>query len=193
MHFLKWIILVVLAAITFPAAAQSSLPDEFAIQTDPVSLIGAYYNAINRGDYARAYGYWEAAPLGLTQEQFAAGFADTLQTDVLVRLPVYVGVGAGNAYANVPTMLITQHRDGTTHYFAGCFTTHKVNVPVGNATEPDPNWTIQRGRLREYQSPDVSLLETACDNMVRLSGSEISLNQFNPVQLIQSYSKATAG
>src|SRR6266545_161224 len=63
-------------------------PVEFTVQTDPVSLIGAYYNAITLGDYARAYGYWIQAPNNQTESQFQAGFADTLSASAIVRLPV---------------------------------------------------------------------------------------------------------
>src|SRR5262245_4349722 len=82
--------------ITLPVAAQqatpppllpATTPDEFTTRTDPASLIGAYYNAISRGDYARAYSYWESAPGNQTETQFAAGFADTLSARAIVRLP----------------------------------------------------------------------------------------------------------
>lgn len=192
MYRLRWIILVVLVVFTIPAVAQSSLPGEFTIQTDPVSLIGAYYNAINLSDYARAYSYWERPPFNMTESQFAAGFADTYSASVIVRLPIFVGVGAGNAYANIPTLVSAQHRDGTAHYYAGCFTAHKVNVPVGNATEPDPNWHIQQGRLREYSTPDLAILDTVCEETADLSGNEVTPGQYDPVQLIQSYFQAAA-
>lgn len=141
-HYLHTIIILILSALlAVPAAAQPATPiPEFTEQTDPVALIGAYYNAIDRGDYARAYRYWEAPPKNMTEAQFAAGFADTYRAHVVVRLPVFIGAAAGNAYADVPALVTADHHDGTMHYYAGCFTAHKTNVPVGSATEPDPNW-----------------------------------------------------
>jgi hypothetical protein len=166
----------------------ATVPDEFTLQTDPASLIGSYYNAITLGDYARAYSYWIQAPNNQTEAQFAAGFADTLSASALVRLPILEDPGAGNVYAVLPTLVTAERRDGSTVFFAGCFTAHKTNVPVGNATEPDPNWYLQKGELKQVQTPDLTVLDTACDTEYSLTDDpNLVPSQLDPVRLIESY------
>ncbi|MEO8611208.1 MAG: hypothetical protein ABI690_25150 [Chloroflexota bacterium] len=163
-------------------------PDEFIAQTDPASLIGSYYNAITLGDYPRAFSYWIQAPNNQTEPQFAAGFSDTLSASALVRLPIFEDAGAGNVYASIPTLVTAERRDGSTVFFAGCFTAHKSNVPVGNATEPDPNWYLQKGVLKQVQTPDFTVLDTACDTEYSLTDDpNLVPSQLDPVQLIESY------
>jgi hypothetical protein len=166
----------------------ATTPAEFTIQTDPASLIGAYYNAITLGDYARAYGYWIQAPDNQTETQFAAGFADTLSASAIVRLPIFEDAGAGNVYALIPTLVTAERRDGSTVFFAGCFTAHKSNVPVGNAAEPDPDWYLQKGDLKQVQTPDFAALDTVCDPEYSLTDDpNLVPSQLDPVHLIESY------
>ncbi|MFN8372533.1 MAG: hypothetical protein U0694_06615 [Anaerolineae bacterium] len=197
MKYAAWILLFVFC-LAYPAAAQVATPSalprlEFSTQTDPVSLLGAFYNAISLGDYARAYAYWEQAPRGMTEAQFAAGFGDTRDAHVLVRLPIAADAGAGNVYASIAVLVIAEHTDDTTHYYAGCFTAHLTNVPVGNATEPDPNWHIQAGTLREQATPDLSALDTACELSYTLVDDPYPQSQLEPTALVQAYFAAVAG
>ncbi|MBI5667677.1 MAG: hypothetical protein HZC41_06680 [Chloroflexi bacterium] len=189
MKHLYWAVTILLLSIWLivPAAAHPTPLPEFIVQADPVSLIGSYYNAIDRGDYTRAYHYWERPPQNMTEAQFVAGFADTVNAEVIVRLPVLIGAAAGNSYADVPTLVIAEHGDGTVHYYAGCFTAHKTNVPVGSATEPDPNWYIQDGTLSEQTAPDFAALERACANTAPLPNPDVPPGQLDPAPLIESY------
>lgn len=179
--------LVVIFALFAPTVQAQTQSREFTVTTDPVSLIGAYYNAIDRRDYARAYSYWEAPPKGQSQANFAAGFANTVGASVIVRLPYAMSAGAGNVFAEVPALVIAQHADGSEHYYVGCFTTHRSNVPVGNATEPDPNWRIRDGSLREISTPDLSALSASCPNNPTLGQSAAQPVQDNPAHLLQTY------
>jgi hypothetical protein len=193
------IIGLVVSALLFvsSAAAQQATPtpllppatpEEFLIQTDPVSLVGAYYNAISRGDYTRAYSYWETPPNGQTEAQFAAGFADTLNARAIVRLPIFSDAGAGNIFASIPTLVVANRRDGSSAFFAGCLTVHKTNVPVGDAPEPDPNWYLREGDLRQTQTPDLAALDIACDQQYSLTTDpNLVPNQLDPIQLLTSY------
>jgi hypothetical protein len=199
-HLMKFVGLLLAALlIAVPAAAQqatptplipTTAPDEFALRTDPASLIGAYYNAISRGDYARAYSYWESAPGNQTQAQFAAGFADTLTARAIVRLPIFQDPGAGNVYAAIPAVVIAERRDGSTQFYSGCFTVHKINAPIGNPPVNDPNWYLQKGELKQVQSPDLAALDTACPaglEYTLVTDPNLLPNQLDPVALITSY------
>jgi hypothetical protein len=192
-------VLAMLLVLVMPAAAQQAtptlappltIPDTFDSQLDPAALVGSYYNAISRGEYQRAYNYWESAPNNQTEAQFAAGFSDTFGATAIVRLPIVTGVGAGNEYASMPTLVIGTRLNGTTVIYTGCFVAHKVNVPVGNATQPDPNWRLQTGNLRQQTSLNLGALDTACDNSLSLASNLNALSQFDPSLLVKSYYSA---
>lgn len=196
MHRRLWLIAALALSLftVLPAAAQRATPVPIPLtdQTDPASLIGSYYNAITLRDYTRAYSYWETAPANQTEAQFAAGFADTLSVQVLVQLPIFEDAGAGNVHASVPTFLIANRTNGTQVYYAGCFTTHKTNVPVGNAAEPDPNWYLQKGALKQQTALDLNVLATACPQPVSLTDGIVPSSLFTPIQAVQSYFMAIA-
>lgn len=178
-----------------PTATAQAVPLEYL--TDPVMLVASYYNAINLKDYERAYSYWENTPSDMpgsaTEAQFAAGFADTEQVAAFVHLPVDAEPGAGNVFAAVPILLDATHTDGSEHVYAGCITAHKVNVPVGDATEPDPNWHLRDATLSEVDAFDLSLLDTACDSTQMLSLTQAPPeNLTSPVGLLASYFGAIA-
>ena len=192
----NWIIATVLLIMVtvWPAAAQTPtpVPMEFAQQSDPASLIGSYYNAITLGDYQRAYRYWESAPGNSTEAQFAAGFADTAGAQVLVQVPIFEDAGAGNVHASIPTLVIATRKDGTQAYYAGCFITHKTNVPVGNATEPNPNWYLQSAKLKQQSTLNLTALASACSQPVSLTDGLVPAGQLDPLQTVQSYFTALA-
>lgn len=195
----RWILLLLAALfIGLPVSAQQTsglpqtTPQSFTTQTDPVSLIGAYYNAISRGEYDRAYGYWEQAPRNQTAAQFAAGFADTQTARAIVRLPIFADAGAGNIYASIPTLVTALRRDGTQQFYTGCFVLHKTNVPIGNASEPDPNWYLREAHLRLQTTPDFTTLASVCDQTDTLGSGLFPQSQLEPPELLQSYYSAVA-
>ncbi|MBA3869472.1 MAG: hypothetical protein H0X30_09980 [Anaerolineae bacterium] len=192
----NWVLVFLVISLfsVLPAAAQTAtpVPMQFTQQTDPASLIGSYYNAITLADYPRAYSYWESAPGNQTETQFAAGFADTASAQVLVQEPIFEDAGAGNVHASVPTLVIANRKNGTQAYYAGCFITHKTNVPVGNATEPDPNWHLQSATLKQQNSLSLAALATACTQPVSLMDGLVPPNQLDPLQTVTSYFTALA-
>jgi hypothetical protein len=89
-------------------------------------VLGSFYNAINRKEYARAYAYWDARAAGdklPAFDQFVQGYADTVSVEVISG-PVGGDAGAGQLYYSVPVVLVATHTDGTTQTFAGCYTLH---------------------------------------------------------------------
>lgn len=172
------------------SAAHADTNSQFR-QSDPVLVIGAYFRAINSGDYQTAYSYWQQ-PDKRTEPQFAQGFADTTSARLLVRLPVFVDAGAGNFYARIPTWVIANHVDGSTHYYAGCFTLHKTDVPIGNATFPDLNWYIQTGDLQEQSTLNLSFLDTSCQGIYNFGSGLFQNQRISPIMTIQGYFDALA-
>ena len=74
-----------------------------------------------------------------------------------------VGAAAGSTYADAP-LLITATDQGQPQLFVGCMVTRKSNVPVGNATEPDPNWYLYSADIQPVGTLDGGLLQlwTVC-------------------------------
>jgi hypothetical protein len=173
--------LVALIVLTAGSTAAQPMPD----RTDPVLQVAAYYDAINQRDYTTAYSYWENPPGGASLDQFIRGFATTNRVAVFAQLPVGIGVGAGNAYAQVPVLLAAQQTDGSERYYAGCITTHKVNVPEGSATEPDPNWRLNTSSIRRVTTFDLTRLTTACPDAPALYSPYD--NRLSPIDLLTSY------
>ncbi len=154
--FLFGQIMIFVLMVGIPSFAQSNPPLEYDNALEPENVLVAYFNAINVKDYARAFSYWESEPNGATLDQFAAGYNDTEAVEAFFRLPVRVGAGAGNLYAEIPTIFIATHTDETIQYFAGCYVVHATNVPVGNNPLPDPNWYLQDASVVEAENMDAA-------------------------------------
>ncbi|MFN8378216.1 MAG: hypothetical protein U0452_06045 [Anaerolineae bacterium] len=161
------IVVMSLMLVGAVGAQQNPNAFPFTVTTDPASLIGSYYNAISLRDYPRAYSYWETPPGNQSEAQFAAGFSDTASAIALVAVPYLTDAGAGNIYASLPTVVIAQRTNGTQVYYTGCFVVHKTNVPVGNATEPNPNWYLRSAHLVPVTTAYAAIasMETACQSM----------------------------
>jgi hypothetical protein len=86
----------------------------------PVDLLASFYNAVNRQEYRRAYGYWESPPS--SYDDFARGYQDTASVRLIVEPPTRIEGAAGSLYARTPAVLLATNRDGSQHTFAGCYT-----------------------------------------------------------------------
>jgi hypothetical protein len=130
---------------------------------DPLHLLISYFNAIALQDYARAYGYWES-PFQ-TYNQFAQGFAQTAEVGLVVRLDFHVGAAAGSIYTSLPALVTSALRDGTQQVFAGCYIMRRSNIPVGNATQPDPTWRLYDPQITKVANLDrgLGVMLTACE------------------------------
>ena len=65
---------------------------------DAVAVIRSYYEAINSGDFGRAYVLWSdgGRSSGKSPQQFATGFADTTGVSVEMQSPGNVDAAAGS-------------------------------------------------------------------------------------------------
>ena len=123
------------ATATAHAPANATSAPAFYEQRDtPQHLLQSYYNAINRKEYRRAYGYWERPGTSATSvppayPQFVRGYADTSSVALTVGTPDMQGA-AGSTYADVPVVLVATHTDGTVHTFYGCYMARRLNAGV---------------------------------------------------------------
>jgi hypothetical protein len=127
------------------ALAQPQGP-AFENLNSPVDLLASYYDAINRKQYQRAYGYWQSPPMAY--QQFANGFSDTTSAQLIVQPPTSGEGAAGSTYVQIATVLIAQHTDGSQHTYAGCITTRKSNLQPPDIPKADV-WHIYSAQLQE--------------------------------------------
>ena len=107
-----------------------------------VQVVLDYWAAVNARDYSRAYRYWanDGAASGQSEEQFADGFADTVQVTMLMGAFVAQGSTTGRftlpvtllAVANVPgtSDQRLQHYQGTYTLQAGAGAWHIATASI---------------------------------------------------------------
>ena len=94
----------------------------------------SYYNAVNRGEYERAYNYWENHDGGANGSptdvaSFSSGFANTASVAVTFGTP-NVDAAAGSICASVPAVIIATNKDGSVNTFSGCYVTRHTNAGI---------------------------------------------------------------
>src|SRR5690606_17857861 len=90
--------------------------------------IRSLYNAINRGEYARAYSYFSEPPAA-DLETYARGFDATEHIDLLVGTPLSEGA-AGSVFHELPVAIRALHEDGSEQVFAGCYSLRLANPAI---------------------------------------------------------------
>jgi hypothetical protein len=142
---------------------QGAVAQEYENLTSPVDLLASYYNAVNRQEYERAYSYWQEPPNDY--DSFAAGYADTAGVQLIVQPPTRIEGAAGSVYVEIPTVLIAQHNDGSTHTFAGCIVTRKSNLHPPDIPEEDV-WHLYQALISEVanSSSIPALLAQGCQS-----------------------------
>jgi hypothetical protein len=105
---------------------------------DPIATLASYYDAINAGDYQRAYDLWQSPPSSF--EQFSKGFAGTARVRILVDPSARVEGAAGSMFAEISTIVVASTRTGTERVFAGCYVMRRSNVE-------DRGWQIYRANV----------------------------------------------
>lgn len=193
--FVICVVLVLGSSVYAVDASWQTTGDQlpFEDQTHPVFLIAAYYNAINRGDYARAYEYWNGnQPGGSTLAEFTQGFANTDSVEGWAILPLATEGAAGSVYAEVPVLLRATLNNGDEQLFAGCFVTQRSNVPVGDATTPDPDWHLFDATLEEVNALAVNEATSRCTRVETFPLSSPFNVTLQPIDLLISYYDAVS-
>lgn len=113
-------------------------------QCSPVTVLASFYDAVNAKEYERAYRYWETPPGSL--EAFARGYANTASVQLIVQPPIHISGAAGSLYADIPTILVTQERDGSERMFIGCYVTRKSNLHPADIPKEEV-WRIYRASM----------------------------------------------
>ncbi len=163
-------------------------------------VIVSYYNAVNRREYSRAYGYYTdpLATLG-NFNSFSNGYANTTSVD-LVFGQITSDVGAGQTYFTVPVILkATTSNSGNTNY-AACYIVHQANPSNFGGPNFQP-MSIDKGQAKTMQAgaADAAALATACSGLpvgpnpgtVGAESMDISKNNFidnrsGPIETVSS-------
>ncbi len=113
--------LVVAPLLLSPPAVRADEPEPYLDdRSTPASLLHSLYNAVDRKEYARAYGYFDASAVP-DFDSFSAGYADTESVDLAIGLIAEEGA-AGSTFWSVPVAIRAHRTNGTSKLFAGCYT-----------------------------------------------------------------------
>ena len=140
--------------LNFVDANAPSPNEPQAANDDPVAALTAYYVAINERNFQEAYRYWESPASSFNT--FTRGFADTERSRLFVEPPAPVEGAAGSLYAEIPTIVVAETRNGE-RLFAGCYVMRRRNDREGT-------WRIYRANLLPVaaNAPLTRRLSTSC-------------------------------
>ena len=134
-------------------------------RSDGIQVVRSYYNAINRHEYARAYGYWEPAA-ATTQlpsfDQFQQGYQTTDLVDLTFGTQTS-DAGAGQLYYAVPVKMVSHLTDSTTNTYVACYTLHLANPGI-QATPPFQPLGIRSAVVQQVDngSDTTALMASIC-------------------------------
>jgi hypothetical protein len=132
-------------------------------RSTPSQVIVSYFNAINRREYSRAYGYYTnpSTTLG-TFTAFSNGYANTVSVE-LVFGPITGDSGAGQTYFTTPVVLKAATSNGAHTNYAACYIVHQANPGFFGGPNFDP-MSINQGQAKVIPAgqSDTDALATAC-------------------------------
>ncbi|HEU5100094.1 MAG TPA: hypothetical protein VFU22_13795 [Roseiflexaceae bacterium] len=101
-----------------------------ASTADALRVLQAYEQAIDEGNYPRAYTYWESNGTASQQSYtvFVEGFASTDRV-TLATGQARTNAAAGSVYTEVPVVVLGQQRDGSREAFCGSYRLRRANLP----------------------------------------------------------------
>ncbi|OBQ61226.1 DUF1176 domain-containing protein [Mesorhizobium erdmanii] len=110
------------------------------------AVIRSLYSAINRHEFARAWGYYGDTKPAKDFDTFVKGYDGTDKVEVKTGDVSDEGA-AGSIYYNVPVAIQATDKNGQAKVFAGCYTLRQVNAQIQAAPPFDPIH-IDKGALK---------------------------------------------
>lgn len=121
------------------------IPDYLDDRSTPQKLLESYYNAVNRKEYARAYGYYAQDTQEADFSKYAKGYEGT--QSVTIKLgSTQPDPGAGQIYWTLPVAVESKLDDGKTQVYTGCYTISMTN-PAMQEVPPFKPMSIRTGTL----------------------------------------------
>ena len=130
-------------------------------EENPSEVIVSYYDAINSGEYRRAYNYWKNPTQ--SYRDFVKGYSSTKKVRLRINPNIPAEGAAGSLYKEVPTVLISTMKNGSRQIFYGCYTLRKINLRPPDIPKEDI-WHIDKGDLKSapLNSDTSKLLAEGC-------------------------------
>jgi Protein of unknown function (DUF1176) len=127
MRIMFFLILAWLGLAPIAAQAAAEVPAYSDDRSDAGALVRSFYNAVNRHEFARAWGYFGTPPKDFAA--FVKGYDDTAYVDVFTGRINSEGA-AGSTYSQVSVAIRATDSGGDTKVFAGCYTVKAVNAQI---------------------------------------------------------------
>jgi hypothetical protein len=143
------------------APAFADQPAYLDDRSTPEAVIGSFYNAISRQEYARAWSYYEDGQGVPKFDAFVSGYQSTASAKVTFGQPAQEGA-AGSTYWTLPVSLDAVDGKGKHNYFAGCYTLRLAN-PAIQAEPPFRPLHIVEGHLKKAKGAGKSFAPAKCD------------------------------
>ncbi|MGH6761531.1 MAG: hypothetical protein ACRECW_08075 [Phyllobacterium sp.] len=140
--------------------ATPTVPDYIDDRSTPESLIKSYYNAINRKEYARAFGYYAVDAMTTPFDTFSAGFEATKTVKIELGNATAEGA-AGSTYWTLPLAIQSISTDAKEEVFAGCYTIRLANPAVQGV--PFVPMSIMQGTLTPSELPLEKSVPEGCE------------------------------
>ena len=128
-------------------------------RSDAAAVVRSLYSAINRHEFARAWGYYGDTKPAKDFAAFVKGYDGTDKVDVATGAVSDDGA-AGSIFYNVPVAIRATDKDGNEAVFAGCYTLRQVSA---EAQEPPfrPIF-IDKGALKPSKADFEEALPASC-------------------------------
>lgn len=146
---------------TQDAANGVTVPEYRDDRSSPQALIESYYNAINRKEYTRAYGYYSEEGREPDFKTFVKGYENTKSVKVALR-KTEPDPGAGQIYWSQPLAIEAESNDGKKEVFGGCYTIHLTN-PAMQEEPPFKPIEIMTGSLSKSELELEKSVPEACE------------------------------
>lgn len=139
-----------------PADQQAPYVDD---RSDAAAVIRSLYSAINRHEFARAWGYYGDTKPAKDFDTFVKGYDGTGKVDVETGAISDEGA-AGSIYYSVPVAIRATDKDGNDAVFAGCYTLRQVSAQI--QAPPFRPIFIDKGALKPSKADFEEALPASC-------------------------------
>ena len=151
------------AFFSLATISQTAFADDEAPYVDDRSsaeaVIRSLYSAINRHEFARAWGYYGDTKPAKDFDAFVKGYDGTGKVDVATGAVSDDGA-AGSIFYNVPVAIRATDKDGNEAVFAGCYTLRQVNAQIQQP--PFRPIFIDKGALKPSKADFEEALPASC-------------------------------
>jgi hypothetical protein len=134
---------------TSPGALPGAATSDSTSPAAAADVVRRYYEAINAGEFRRAYELWgdSGKASGQTYQEFAAGFAQTASVEVEVGTPGRVEGAAGSRFVEVPVVIRAVLKNGAHQRFQGSYTLQRVVVE--GASPAERRWHLFSAKISQ--------------------------------------------